>query len=198
MSGTITFTESEAGGFHHAALSSYALAATNLSNVPIIALVTYTLIGSSRGPLLGDDRQLDAFFSHDLEIAPGKTWIQTHKDAGEFNTQVHDGASKVAPAASSKVIFVQFADSSTCGDANDGRVVSLMDTRADLLRALKKSDDAAKLGESQFLKALAEEPTDRTGNASGILNDIREKEKEIGSAAVIDHIRSMLDVAASR
>jgi hypothetical protein len=37
MSGTITFNESESGGFHHAALSSYALAATNLSNVPIVA-----------------------------------------------------------------------------------------------------------------------------------------------------------------
>lgn len=73
-----------------------------------------------------------------------------------------------------------------------------MDARVDLLLALKKLDNAAKMGESAFLKALAEKPTDRTGHATGILLEISEKQKKRGTAAVIDHIRSMLDVAASR
>ena len=53
------------------------------------------------------------------------------------------------------------------------------------------------MGESKFLNALAEKQTDKTGNAQGILNDISEMQKERGSAAVIEHIRSMLDVAAA-
>lgn len=73
-----------------------------------------------------------------------------------------------------------------------------MDTRADLLLALKKWNDAAKIGEDKFLKALDEKATDRTGNAEGILNGIRDMQKEEGTAAAIERIRSMLDVAASR
>ena len=197
MSGTIELTESEVAGLNHTSFVDK-LSATNLSNAPIVAMVIYTSIGNSRGPLLADDRQLDAFFSHDREIAPGQTWTHTHNDSGKFITPVSNKAAKVAPAASSQVIFVQFADGSTCGDANDGRTVRLMETRADLLLALKKLDNAAKMGESKFLNALAEKQTDKTGNAQGILNDISEMQKERGSAAVIEHIRSMLDVAASR
>jgi len=197
ISGTIEFTESEVDGVNHTSFVDK-LSATNLSNVPIVAMVTYTGIGNSRGPLLADNWRLDAFFSHDLEIAPGQTWTHSHNDNGEFIGPVSNEAAKVAPAASSQVIFVQFADGNTCGDANDGRVTSLMDTRADLLLALKKLDNAAKMGESEFLNALAEKPTNRTGHAQGIVNDISEMQKEKGSAAVIEHIRSMLDVAASR
>jgi hypothetical protein len=73
-----------------------------------------------------------------------------------------------------------------------------MDTRADLFQALKKWDDEAKIGEDKFLEALDEKATDRTGNAEGILNGIRDMQKEEGAAAAIERIRSMLDVAASR
>jgi hypothetical protein len=73
-----------------------------------------------------------------------------------------------------------------------------MDTRTDLLLALKKWDDAAKMGESNFLKALGEKQTDRTGHAEKILNEIRDTQKEEGTAAAIERIRHMLDVAASR
>ena len=150
------------------------------------------------GSLVGENHLLDAFFKHDLEIAPGQTSTYKHDDNGKFITPVPKGAVKVAPAASSQVIFVQFADGTTCGDAHDGRVESLMDTRADLLLALKKWNDAAKIGEDKFLKALDEKATDRTGNAEGILNDIRDMQKEEGTAAAIERIRSMLYVAASR
>jgi hypothetical protein len=197
MSGTIELTESEVDGANHTSFVDK-LSATNLSNVSIVAMVTYTSIGNSMGSLVGENLLLDAFFSHDLEIAPGQTWTRTHNDNGEFISPVSNKAVKVPPAASSQVIFVQFADRSTCGDAKDERVVSLMDTRADLLLALKKLDSAAKMGESKFLNALAEKATDRTGNAECILNDISEMQKEKGSAAVTEHIRNMLDVAASR
>jgi hypothetical protein len=170
---------------------------TNLSNVPIVAMVTYASIGNSLGPLVGENHQLDAFFAHDLEIAPGQTSIK-RVDNGVFTEPVRKGAVKIAPAASSQVIFVQFADGSTCGDPNDGRVTSLMDARADLLLALKRIDKAAKVGEDKFLKALDEKATDRTGNAEGILGYIRDMQKEKGSTAAIEYIRSMLDVAASR
>lgn len=197
LSGTIEFTESEVQGENHTTFASH-VSVTNLSNLPIIAMVTYTTIENSRGPLVGENHLLDAFFKHDLEIAPGQTSTHKHDDSGQFITPVRKGAVKVAPAASSQVIFVQFADGTTCGEAHDGRVESLMETRADLNLALKRWDDAAKIGESNFLKALAEEQMDRTGNAGGILNNIRDIEKKDGTAAAIERIRHMLDVAASR
>jgi hypothetical protein len=71
-----------------------------------------------------------------------------------------------------------------------------MDTRADLLVGIKKIDDAAKVDEPTFLKALAEKAT--TKNAEGIFSSIRDIQKGKGSPAAIAYIRSMLNVAASR
>jgi hypothetical protein len=198
MSGTIELTDSEAEGELRTSYASH-VSATNLSNVPIVALVTFIIIGNSLGPLVGENHQLDAFFDHDKEIAPGQTSAHKHVDNnGVFIEPFRKGAVKIAPAASGQVIFVQFADGSTCGDPNDGRVTSLMDARVDLLLALKRIDKAAKTGEDKFLKALDDKATDRTGNAEGILVNIRDMQKEKGSTAAIEYIRSMLDVAASR
>jgi len=197
MSGTIELTESKVAGEDRTSFVSN-VTATNLSNVPIIAMVTFTSIGNSIGALVGQNYQLDAFFAHKSEIAPGQTLTHKHDDDGVFIESVPKGGGKSAPAASSQVIFVQFADGSTCGDPNDERVVSLMDTRADLLLTLKKWSDAAKIGEDKFLKALDEKATDRTGNAEGTLGYIRDTQKEKGSTAAIEYIRSMLDVAATR
>lgn len=197
MGGTIEMTESDVNGENRTSFVSL-VTTTNLSNVPIVAMVTYTHIGNSLGGLIGANHQLDAFFAHDLEIAPGQTYTHKHTDNGVISTPLPKNYVKLAPVASSQIIFVQFADGSTCGDINDGRVVSLMDTRADLLQDLKTIDNAAKIGESEFLKALAKEPTDRTGNAGGIIQNIRDMQKEKGSTVAIDYIRSMLDVAASR
>ena len=141
---------------------------------------------------------MDAFFAHDLEIASGQTWSKKRDDNGVMSGPVPKGAVKVAPAASSRVIFVQFADGNTCGDLNDGRVTSLMETRAHLLQALKKFNDAAKIGESEFLNVLADKSMNGNENADGILNYVRDMQKEKGSTAAIEYIRSMLDVAASR
>ena len=205
MSGTVEFTESEGEEVvqglrtwaNHTTFATH-VSVTNLSNVPIVAMVTYTTVGNSMGSLVGENHLLDAFFKHNLEIAPGQTSTHIRDDNGQFITPVPKGAVKHAPAASSQVIFVQFANGTTCGTAHDGRVESLMETRADLFLALKKWDDAAKIGESNFLKALAEEQMDRTGNAEGNLNDIRDIQKKDGTAAAIERIRHMLDVAASR
>jgi hypothetical protein len=197
MSGTIEFTESRAAGEDRTSFVSH-VSATNLSNVPVIAMVTYTIIGNSLGPLVGQNHQLDAFFAHELEIAPGQTSVHEHADNGVMTEPIRKGASTIAPAASSQVIFVQFADGSTCGDANDGRVTSLMDARADLHLALKRIDKAAKAGDDKFLKALDDKATDRTGNVEGILGHIRDMQKERGSAAAIEYIQTMLAVAASR
>ena len=83
MSGTIKLTESEGEEVFEGLRAwvnrtSYAstVSATNLSNEPIVAMVTFTSIGNSMGPLVGENRLLDAFFRHDLEIAPGQTWTQ--------------------------------------------------------------------------------------------------------------------------
>jgi hypothetical protein len=196
LSGTIKLTESEVDGVNHTSFVSH-VSATNLSNQPIIAMVTDISIGNSLGPLAAQNHLLDAFFSHDLEIAPGQTYTHKHDDSGTFSMSVA-GITKTSPAASSQVIFVQFADGSTCGDAKDARVETLMDARADLFQALKKIDTAAKADESKFLNALAEKPMDRTAKAEAILNKIREMQKAEGSTAAMEYIRRMLDVAATR
>lgn len=197
MSGTIELTESETEGLHRTTFVS-AVTATNLSNLPIIAIVTSTTIGNSLGPLVIQNQLLDAYFSHDKEIAPGQTSIHKHDDTGTFSDPIPKYNQRVAPVASSKVIFVQFSDGSTCGDANDGRVQTLMEARADLFQAIKKIDDAAKIGESEFVKALADHYTDRTGNVEGIIGSISGMQKEKGSPAAIARIHNMLDVAATR
>lgn len=196
MSGTIELKEWEVDGEEHTSFVNH-VSATNRSNQPIIAMVIYTTIGNSSHPLVGENYQMEAFFAHDLEIAPGQTWTHEHKDSGVFSEPVSKNAVKTAPAATSQVIFVQFADMSTCGDAKNGQVESLMNTRADLLLALKKID-AAKTDESKFLEALAEKSMDASGNAEGILNYIRDMQKKQGSTAAMAYIRRMLDVAASR
>jgi hypothetical protein len=76
--------------------------------------------------------------------------------------------------------------------------MSLMDTRADVLLALKNLDDASKKGEGEFLKALAVKSKDRTKNAESVLDSIRDRQKQKGTAYTIDYIRNMLAVAASR
>src|ERR1700719_2015006 len=72
MSGTIELTESEVDGVNHTSFASE-ISETNLSNVHIVAMVTFTSIGNSLGPLVGVNHPLDAFFFHKLEIAPGQT-----------------------------------------------------------------------------------------------------------------------------
>src|SRR5580704_11224353 len=83
MSGTIEFTESEVDGVNHTSFVDK-LSATNLSKAPIVAMVTYTSIGNSMGSLVGANLLLGAYYSHDLEIAPGQTWTKTHNDNGVF------------------------------------------------------------------------------------------------------------------
>jgi hypothetical protein len=197
LSGKIEMTESEVNGVNQTSYASD-VSTTNLSNSPIVAMVTFTTIANSVGPLVGENHLLDAFFAHDLEIAPGRTYTHDHPDNGKLSTPVNKQAVKKVPDAGSQMIFVQFADGQICGDFQDARVVSLMDTRADLLLALKRIDDASQKGDAEFLKALAEKATDRTGNAGGILDHIRDMQKQKGSAAALEYIRSMLAVAASR
>jgi hypothetical protein len=197
LSGKIEMTESEVNGVNQTSFASH-VSTTNLSNSPIVAMVTDTRIANSVGPLVGENHQLDAFFAHDLEIAPGQTYTHDHSDTGKFSTPVSKQAAKKVPAASSQVIFVQFADGQICGDIQDARVLSLMATRADLLTALKRIDDASQKGDTEFLKALAEKASDRTGHAGGILDHIRDMQKQKGSTVALEYIRSMLAVAASR
>jgi len=197
LSGKIDLTESEADGEDRTSYVNH-ISATNLSNVPIVAMISFNQIGNSLGLLVGENNQLDAFFAHDLEIAPGQTYTHEHQDNGVFSTPVSKEAVRVAPAASSQVVFVQFADGSTCGDRNDGGVISLMDTRADVLLALKNLDDASKKGEGEFLKALAVKSKDRTKNAESVLDSIRDRQKKKGTSYTIDYTRNMLAVAASR
>jgi len=97
MSGTVEFTESELQGQHHTSYASH-VSATNLSKEPIITLVTRTRIGNSLGALVDEHHQLDAFFAHGLEIAPGQTSTHQHDDNGEFSTPVSKGAVKITPA----------------------------------------------------------------------------------------------------
>ena len=103
MSGSIELIESEVQGENHTSFAS-TLSASNLSSAPIVAMVTYTVIGNSMGPLIDEDRLLDAFFDHDLEIASGQTSTKKLADNGEFISPIPKGAVKIAPAASSQEI----------------------------------------------------------------------------------------------
>src|SRR6267142_5239941 len=79
LSGKIELTESEVDGVDHTSYVDH-ISATNVSKVPILAMVTFSQIGNSYGPLIGQSNQLDALFAHDLEIAPGQTYTHEPED----------------------------------------------------------------------------------------------------------------------
>src|SRR5438128_8221416 len=124
LAGEIELSESDVGGVHQTSYVDH-ITTTNLSKKPIMAMVIVSQISNSYGPMVQQYNELDAFFSHKLEIAPSQKYTHQHEDNGTFSMPVPQD------------------------------VVDLMDTRADLFQALQKLDAAATEGDSEFLKALA-------------------------------------------
>jgi len=195
LAGEIELSESDVGGVHQTSYVDH-ITTTNLSKKPIMAMVIVSQISNSYGPMVQQYNELDAFFSHKLEIAPSHKYTHQHEDNGTFSMPVPQDAAKISLAASSQVVFVQFSDGSTCGNRDDYHVVDLMDTRADLFQALQKLDAAATEGDSEFLKALAVKSNNT--HANSILNNIRDQQKREGTAAAVSAVREMLAVAATR
>src|SRR5437667_9140392 len=59
LSGKIELSESEVGGVNRTSYVDH-IAVTNLSKAPVVAMVTFSQIGNSYGPLVGQYNQLDA------------------------------------------------------------------------------------------------------------------------------------------
>ena len=124
LAGEIELSESDVGGVHQTSYVDH-ITTTNLSKKPIMAMVIVSQISNSYGPMVQQYSELDAFFSHKLEIAPSQKYTHQHEDNGTFSMPVPQDAAKISLAASSQVVFVQFSDGSTCGNRDDYHVVDL-------------------------------------------------------------------------
>jgi hypothetical protein len=106
LSGQMDLTKFKVAGAPQASFA-YKLVVTNLSNKTIMAMVVLSHFGTSNGPLLLQHNEFDAYFSHEMEVAPGADFIDEHREHTlNFSMQ---GRGKY-PTATSEVIFVQFTD----------------------------------------------------------------------------------------
>jgi len=197
VSGQTDFTESEVNGVPLVSFP-FKLVVTNLSKKTVMALVALSHFATTDRPVLAQHNELDAYFSHEKEIAPGADFIDDHHDHN-LSFPLHGEASvtKPIPVARSEVIFVQFTDRSTWGNDRDENVLSLMKTRVLVHQSLRKlAANAAKGTESEFLKTLQIKSDD--DHAEWVLNKIREQQKQEGTPAAVSTVRDWLTVADSR
>jgi hypothetical protein len=197
VSGQADFTESEVDGFPLVSFP-FKLVVTNLSKKTVMALVVLNHFGTTDRPVLAQHNELDAYFSHEKEIAPGADFIYDHHDHNlSFPLYGQASVTKPIPSARSEVIFVQFTDKSTWGNDKDEYVVSIMKTRALLHLSLRKlAANAANGAESEFLNTLQTKSDD--DHAEWVLNKIREQQKQDGTVAAVSTVRGWLAVADSR
>src|SRR5437660_484711 len=153
LSGQMDLTESKVTGAPQASLA-YKLVVTNLSEKTVMAMVVLSHFGTSSGPLLSQHNEFDAYFSHEMEIAPGRDYIDEHREHNSFSMQGRENTLKTSPAASSEVVFIQFTDGNIWGDDQNDYVISVMKTRALVHKSLRRLETAAAKGETEFLGAL--------------------------------------------
>jgi hypothetical protein len=89
------------------------------------------------------------------------------------------------PKSGFRLLFVQFLDGSTLGDAAQAQDV--LSTRANTLNALRKLAETANRGEQQFQSQLQQQ-----SGAANILMCIRTTQKERGTEAAIAQTRRIL------
>jgi hypothetical protein len=196
VSGEVQFTEKVVGGEFQVSYVDRIIT-TNISKKTVIAMVVLNHFASSLGRLVGENREHDSFFGHELEIAPGQKYLHDHNRlAGVFSQPISDRDEWGSPHADSEVIWVQFADSSTWGNNNYDHVQSLMRTRVNTLHTLAKLSAAANQGEAELAKALAVSSSDV--HEESIIGRIRAHYKNEGPQAAIHAIRDMLQVASTR
>jgi hypothetical protein len=196
MSGEIKLIDFMEGSTYKASLSDH-LVTTNASKKTVIAMVVVNHYGTPYGPLVQDNREFDTYFSHDLEIAPGKVYTHDHHAPdGTFSIPLDQNAERGTPKAESKVIFVQFADGTMWGDREDAHVQNIMKTRVHLSQILRKLDADAMRGQDVFSGSLQIRSDDY--RAEMILDRIRERQTKYGIDAAVNSVREMLAVAATR
>jgi hypothetical protein len=158
--------------------------ATNLSKKTVIAMVVNVVYSTSYSPLLQETKEMDTFFSHDLEILPGKTYVHEHlRSKGSFTMSIPTDANLKAPHVEANVIWVQFADGSTWGDNNNVNVLSVLHKREILEHRLNDLDAAANRSNDQFTKTLAVNSGDP--DFESIVDRIRTHEKSESTDAAI-------------
>ena len=197
VSGEIQLTEMVEDGVLKTSYKDRLLT-TNPTTKAIVAMVVVNELITSYGPLSEDTKIWDAFFYHDLEVAPGQKYVHDHSTFnGIFESSLSPETKRGTPHAESRVIFVQFANRSTWGDVNDSRVQSLMRRRQAMLQTISRLDAAASQSEAEFVKALTAS-SDNQDFDKTVLHRIRERQNNSGNAVAIAKVREMLAVAASR
>jgi hypothetical protein len=94
----VELVESVKDGWANASFSDR-IVVTNSYNKTVIAFLLQTNVASSYSPLVLATNQQDSYFSHDLEIAPGQSYVHHHEvGSGRFSQQLSPGQKPGQPS----------------------------------------------------------------------------------------------------
>lgn len=159
----------------------------NIGSRPIVAYVASLRGRTPNGNFEGANYESDETFG--ALFVPGQTESWPSGGGTEVRPQPAD-LKPTTPAAEARIVFVQFADGTTFGDAKAGEPLLLL--RQQSLESLAQLDALyVTQGEQAFIQA-AQQP-----GAGGMMG-IAQMEKQDGPVATISHIRRMLATAKER
>lgn len=156
--------------------------AKNISAKPILLLVGDL---DAIGPHSNGGMRLsrEDFFGYPIQ--PGDTIALAKGSITQVSCCMNPLDKPSDPKSGFRLLFVQFLDGSTLGDAAEAQDV--LSTRAKTLNALRKLAEAASQGEQLFQSQLQQQ-----SDAAGVLAGIRTTQKERGTNAAIAQTRRIL------
>jgi hypothetical protein len=194
-SGHVTFAEETS---EKSVLTSYSQDWTvrNISSKAIVTLIESLTLEFPDGYRSGGIEQYDLFFHPGL-MKPGDELSFTRPASGVQRVQKHNSSSG-EPKCVVSVLWVQFADGSTFGDAK--YAASLLSERRQTLEGLTRLGDIyANEGAKAFLKEI--QPEDRSGTSAldMYLIQLKVNYKQTGNTQeAYNKLKSWLDAAQSR
>ncbi len=166
----------------------YDITLRNVSDKPVVAFVSDFKGRTPNGSSFGVGYEAEMIFGGPL-LAPGETAPGPRSGGVEIRPQT----AEVRPTTSQaefRILFVQFADGTTFGDAEAGEHLLL--ARQKSLEAMARLDGIfSRQGEQAFAQALQQTREDELGI-------FRQIEKEQGPAKTVGRMRRALSTAEQR
>ncbi|MCI0625163.1 MAG: hypothetical protein L0387_26555 [Acidobacteria bacterium] len=193
VSGTVTISEQVSGDQVTYSLAEN-IAATNISEKTILTMVVWLDVSFPRAPDVRIVKQYECFFAPDV-INPGETHIlNTPQPSSMFGNFDPDAPLKEAKAEL-RAVYIQFLDGSVFGDSAAAK---------DMLRIRKETEKTLwhlnKIYRKKGLESFAAElqEPDGTAEVDNLLENVRQVQREQGTAEAVRRVQGMLTTAVER
>lgn len=192
VSGTIVLQETKRGARVRIGITED-ISIRNISGKTILTFVAWLDVVPSRGSAERFVRQYECFFAPDV-IKPGDIHAisEPHSETEEpFNP--HDPPE--IPRAELRIVFVQFLDGSVFGNEFLGE--EILSARREAWQVMERLNRTfVRSGEGAFVEELfaPREP----GPIDGLLANVRQTQRQLGTRSAVGQIRRMLDFAEER